>query len=202
MVFLRSFSIILVLLILSSIPSFAENTWATRDGYYIDNKGSIQNSYMQPPHPENIPTRSQAIKPIADFEDYYKMNAEGYRGREDKLPLVPGYTENFSTRTAQLYSKEAYINVWCDGEKHVGKVDCLTDNYAISFFPLSSWTRGITTAAWRAKKLPQQGMATLYVDDTASQSSDMYEAKRWAEKWGVKVSFVTIDAGIPEEWIP
>jgi hypothetical protein len=202
MVRLKSFSAVLVFIVFSTLPCFSENTWATRNGYYIDSRGSVQDSYIQPPHPENIPARSKAIKPIADFGDYYKMNAEGYRGREDKLPLVPGYTENFSTRKDQLYPKDVYVNVWCDGEKHVGKVDCLTDEYAISFFPLSSWTRGVTTAAWRAKKLSQQGVAAFYVEDMASHSDDMYEAKRWAKKWGARVMFISVDAGIPEEWIP
>ena len=130
------------------------------------------------------------------------MNEEGYRGREDKLPISPaGYTQVYSTRKFQPYSKEDYINVWCDGEKHVGKVDCLTEDFAISFFPLSSWTRGITTAAWRARKYSQQGVAAFYFEDTAAKSSDLYEAKKWAEKWGTKIMFISIDAGIPEEWI-
>lgn len=201
MVFLRRFSAVLVLLLLCGFPCLADNTQMTEDGYYIDSRGEVKGSDILPPHPENIPNKSQLIQPIVDFESYYKKNENGYRGREDKLPQIPNYTENYSTRKVQPYSKESYINTWCDGRKHVGKIDCLTDQYAMSFFPLSSWSRGITTAAWRARKYPQQGVAVFYVEDTASKAGDMYEAKKWAEKWGVKVKFISIDAGIPEGWV-
>lgn len=202
MVFLKSFSAILVVILLSGLPCFCESTWVTEDGYYMDARGEVKGSYIKPPHPEKIPRISQVIQPTVDYDSYYKINVEGYRGREDKLPVSPaGYVQSYSTRKAQLYKKEDYINVWCDGTKHVGKIDCLTEDSAISFFPLSAWSRGVTTAAWRARKLPQQGVAAFYAEDTAARAGDMYEAKKWAEKWGAKVMFMSIDAGIPEEWI-
>ena len=201
MVFLRSF-LIFVVILMSGIPCFCESTWLTKDGYYIDSRGEYERSYIKPPHPENIPKTSKVIQPTVDFDSYYNINVEGYRGREDKLPVSPaGYTQNYSTRKAQLYTKEDYINVWCDGKKHAGKVDCLTDTEAISFFPISAWSRGITTAAWRARHYSQKGVAALYVEDTASITGDMYQAKEWAKKWGAKVVFISIDAGIPQEWI-
>ena len=201
MVQLRSFFVTAVFLLFCSLPSFCNNAQMTKDGYYMDERGDIKESYILPPHPENIPARSHIVQPTVDFESYYRVNEEGYRGREDKLPLIPGYTQVYSTRKFQPYSKEDYVNVWCDGRKHDGKIDCLTQDYAISFFPLSSWTRGVTTAAWRARKYSQQGVAAFYVEDTASRAGDMYEAKKWAEKWGTKVMFVSIDAGIPGEWV-
>ncbi len=201
MVRLRVISAVLVSLMLSGLPSFCDNSQMTKDGYYMDNRGEVHDSYILPPHPENIPTRSHIVQPTVDFPSYYKVNEEGYRGREDELPLVPGYTQVYSTRKFQQYNKDTYVNVWCSGEKHVGKVDCLTKDSAISFFPLSSWTRGIATAAWRARNYSQQGVAALYFEDTAVRAGDLYEAKKWAEKWGAKVIFVSIDAGIPGEWI-
>ena len=202
MVFLRSFLMVLVFILFSGLPCLCDTTWVTKDGYYIDRRGDFESSYIYPPHPENIPQNSMVLQPVVDFESYYRVNEEGYRGREDKLPISPaGYTQSYSTRKFQLYAKEDYINVWCDGQKHVGKVDCLTEDSAISFFPLSSWTRGIATAAWRARNYSQQGVAALYFEDTAVQESDMSEAKKWAEKWGAKVLFISIDAGIPQEWI-
>ena len=198
---LLKWSLTLILLtIVSSISCFG-NSIMTEHGYYLDYRGEVQNSNIIPPHVANIPTKSVLVQPTIDFESYYKVNALGYRGREDKLPLVPGYTQNYSTRKFQPYTKEDYINIWCSGEKHVGKVDCLTEDFAISFFPLSSWSRGIATAAWRARKYPQQGVAALYVEDTASKAGDIQEAKKWAAKWGAKVMFISIDAGIPEDWI-
>ena len=197
MVRLKSFSAVLVFLLVSSLPCLSDNSQVTKDGYYMDSRGDVQGSTIRPPHPEYIPNRSLIVQPIVDFGDYYKVNEEGYRGKEDKLPLVPNYTENFSTRKFQPYPKETYVNVWCGGEKNVGKVDCLTEDSAISYFPLSAWSRGIATAAWRARKYPQKAVAALYVEDTASRAGDMYEAKKWAEKWGAKVIFISIDAGIP-----
>lgn len=200
MVRLKKISVILIFIFLSSFC--LSSTLETKDGYYIDSRGEFRDSYIKPPHPENIPSMSRAVQPVVDFESYYKVNSEGYRGKEDKLPVSPaGYTQVYSTRKFQPYSKETYVNVWCSGEKNVGKVDCLTKDYAISYFPISSWSRGITTAAWRARNYPQQGMAVFYAEDTAAHSNDMYEAKKWAEKWGTKVMFISIDTGIPAEWI-
>ena len=55
MVFLRSF-LIFVVILMSGIPCFCENTWLTKDGYYIDSRGGeYERSYIKPPHPENIP---------------------------------------------------------------------------------------------------------------------------------------------------
>ena len=201
MVRLKSFSAVLMFLLVSSLPCLSDNSQMTKDGYYMDSRGEIKGSQILPPHPENIPSRSHLVQPTVDFESYYRVNEEGYRGEEDKLPLVPGYTQVYSTRKFQPYNKETYINVWCGGEKHVGSIDCLTGDYAISYFPLSSWTRGIATAAWRARKHPQKAVAALYFEDTASRAGDLYEAKKWAEKWGAEVMFISIDAGIPGEWI-
>ena len=201
MVFMRAFSLALALILLSSLPCFSEYAWETPDGYYIDRRGDVKNSPIKPPHPELVPYSSQLVEPIVDFRTYYYVNAGGYRAPEDKLPLIPEYTHHYSTRKPQIYNKEDYIKVWCDGQRHVGKVDCLTKDYAISFFPLSAWSRAITTASWRARKFEQRGVAALYIEDMASKSSDMREAKKWAQKWGVKVMFISIDAGIPEDWI-
>ena len=193
---------IILFLIAIGVPVLAcEEALSTPYGFYADCRGEIRDSYIKPPHPENIPSMSQRIENVVDYESNYRRNSEGYRGREGKLPLIPSYTENYSDRTVTYYSKEDYINVWCDGKKHVGKVDCLTKDYAISFFPLSSWSSGIAAAAWRARKLPQQGVAALYIEDSGANGTDMYEAKKWAQKWGAKILFISIDSGVPLEWV-
>jgi hypothetical protein len=201
MVKIKSFLAVLVFLLVSCSPCLAISTWADKDGYYTDYREEVTKSPIKPPHPEYIPYSSRAMQTTVDFESYYKVNEEGYRGEEDKLPIIPGYTENYSTRKVKPYTKEDYINIWCDGQKHVGKVDCLTDDYALSFFPLSSWSTGITRAVLRARKYSQKGVAVFYVEDMGAITGDMYEAKKWAEMWGAEVRFVSIDAEIPLEWI-
>lgn len=202
MVLLRNVTVALILSVLCGLPSLCETTWITENGYYIDRRGDVTGSPIKPPHPENIPQKSKLVQDTVDFNTYYKVNTQGYRASEDKLPVVPDYTVHYSTRDYQLYSKEDYINVWCDGKKHVGKIDCLTDDYAISFFPLSAWSRAITTAAWRARGKSQKGVAALYIEDTAARDSDdMKKAQEWADAWGAKVVFISIDAGIPKEWL-
>ena len=200
MVFVRNFLVLLVLLLIN-LPCLSADTRVTENGYYLDRRGEVKDSYILPPHPENAPKVSVLVQPITNFRTYYKVNLEGCRGAESKLPIVPSYTENYSTRGSQLYKKEDYVEVWCDGEKNIGKIDCLTADSAISFFPLSAWTRGVTIASWRARKYPQRGVAAFYIEDTASSANDMRAAKAWAKKWGTKIMFISIDAGIPEEWI-
>lgn len=201
MVFIRSFLAALVLFSYSCLPSACESTWITENGYYIDRRGDID-SPIKPPHPEFIPERSELVQDMTNFETYYKVNTEGMRAAEDKLPIVPNYTVNYSTRKPTIYKKEDYVNVWCDGEKHVGKIDCLTKDSAFSFFPLSAWSRAITTAAWRARGYSQKGVAVLYIEDTAANGSDdMKKALEWANMWGADVRFVSIDAEIPKEWL-
>ena len=43
-------------------------------------------------------------------------------------------------------------------------------------------------------------VATVLAQE-AHVGEDMKKAKEWAEMWGTKVQFVSIDAGIPEEWL-
>lgn len=200
MVFLRKLLILIV--IATSLPAFAYDSWVTRDGYYIDGTGQVEGSDIYPPHPEKIPA-PRAVQDITSFERYYDRNIEGKRIEENswKNPDIPNYNVHYSTRSPHTYTKQDYINVWCSGEK-VGKVDCMTDEYAISFFPVSQWFRGIVTANLRARKYPQKGMAFLYVDEIGGDARYMQEAKRWASQYNSNVFFGTIDKGIPMEWIP
>jgi hypothetical protein len=183
------------------LPSFPEDMKVTEHGYIIDGRGQITGSPIEAPNKSAIPASSKPQQTVVNFDEYYKVNVEGYRRPEGKLPLMAGYTTHYSERRAHPYTKEDYINVWCSDKKHVGKVDCLTDKYAISFFPVSHWSWGITQAAMRARKFPQKGAAFLYVEDFGADAVAINEAKNWAEQWGVKVMFGTIDAGIPEDWI-
>lgn len=188
-------------MLMNSLPAFSESVVTTKDGYVMDGRGQIFNSPIEPPNKDFIPDSSKPQQTVVNFEEYYKVNVEGYRRPEGKLPLVAGYTTHYSERRAHPYTKSDYVNAWCSDKKYVGKVDCLTDDYAISFFPVSQWSVGITRAALRAKKFSQKGAAFLYVEDSGVDAGNIYEAKKWAELWDVKVMFGTIDSGIPEDWI-
>ena len=120
MVRLRNLLIILVVALLGALPCSSSSTWETKDGYIVDLRGEVRGSSIKPPHPENIPSSSRPLQTTVDFESYYKVNVEGYRGREDKLPISPAgaYGQVYSTRQVQAYTKEDYVNVWCDGRKH------------------------------------------------------------------------------------
>lgn len=201
MVRLKGLLTVLIVLACASATCFSEDVWVAEDGYHIDGRGQISDSYIVVPHPEKVPTYTHPQETVVDFDSYYKRNIEGYRSKEGKLPIVPGYTANYSNRRAHPYTKEEYLNVWCTGEKHVGKVDCLTGEYAVSYFPVSRWSTAITIASIRAKKFPQKGAVFFYVEDFGADAGDIYEAKQWADLWGVKAFFGTIDRGVPEEWI-
>ena len=51
----------------------------------------------------------------------------------------------------------------------------------------------------RAMKHHKQAAVFLFIEDLGS--AEMLQAKRWAELWGVKIFFGTIDKGIPAEWV-
>ena len=179
---------------------FGYETIMTREGCYVDLRGQIHSPY-EPPHPENIPTKPRLQQPITNYEMYYKINMEGYRGEEHKLSPVPAeYTRHYSERTPHPYTKEQFIKVWQKGKKS-GKIDCLTDKYAISFFFFVNWATGVVVAKWRAKRVPQKAAAFFFVEDMGFDEADMYKAKKWAELLGVKIFFATIDKQIPSTWV-
>lgn len=191
--------VILVTAVFSGSFCIAYETTMTREGCYVDLRGQIHSPY-NPPHPENIPTQPRLQQPITNYEMYYKINMEGYRGEEHKLSPVPAeYTQHYSKRTPHPYTKEQYIKVWQKGKKS-GEIDCLTDKYAISFFFLDNWATGIIVAKWRARKVPQKAAAFFFIEDLATEDS-MYKAKQMAELLGVKIFFATIDKQIPSTWV-
>ena len=137
---------------------------------------------------------------LTNQEMYYKINMEGSRGKEYKLPPVPPeYTQHYSERTPHPYTKQQFIDVWEKGEK-VGNA-YLTDEYAMSYFFLENWATGVVMAKIRAKKLHRQPAVFLFVEDMVSDDGDMYRAKKWAELLGVAIFYGTIDKEIPAEWV-
>ena len=186
---------------LTSLPAFGMDTEVTKDGFYIDGRGQMGLNTIDPSHKENIPEKPHMTQLIVPHDTYYKIEYEDYRRPEGRQPLIYNYNTHASTRSENSYTKQEYIDVWCDGQQHVGNVDCLTNNYAISFFPVRSWAIGLTRAAMRGKKFKQEGAAFLYIESVAGQTNDIVQAKKWAELWGIPVFFGTIDSEIPSDWI-
>lgn len=197
---LRNFLVFLVS-VLVGLSCSAYEAVVTKDGYLLDRRGQLEGDYIRPPHPENIPSSPHLGQDLTDFSTYYDVNIIGKRRADNMEPIISGYNWNVSTRLIKSYTKQQYVDVWCDGTQHVGKIDCLTQDYAVSFFPVNNWSTAITRAALRARKVPQKGVAFLYVEDLATMSKDVHEAKDWADLWGVSVMFGTIDGGVPIEWI-
>ena len=197
---IKIFVLCLFMISLSS-QSWGLSTRVEEDGVYIDGRGQMGLNTIDPPHVENIPEEPHPIETIVPYDTYYKIEYEGYKRPAWKQPLIYDYNTHASTRVGQSYTKQEYIDVWCDGTQHVGKVDCLTDRYALSFFSVRNWAFGIITAAHRGKKFEQEGAAFLYVESVAIENDYIVQAKKWAELWGIPVFFGTIDSEIPLDWI-
>ena len=191
-------SLILAVVILGN-SCLAYETTIVPEGCYVDLRGQIRSPY-DPPHPEKIPTKPRLQEELTNHEMYYKINMEGYRGKEHKLsPVPPEYTQHYSTRTPHPYTKQQFLAVWEKGEK-VGKV-YLDGEYAVSYFFLENWATGIISAKVRARKHHKKPAVFLFIEDMVSDNSDMYNAKQFAELLGVAIFFGTIDKQIPAEWV-
>ena len=105
-------------------------------------------------------------------------------------------------RNVNAYTKQDFINVWCDGKQHVGEIDCLTDKYATIFYPVSDWERAIEEVTKYAEGIKQIPVAVLMVTDPITDIKYMQEAKRMAKQQRKIIIFTTINAGIPADWIP
>ena len=196
----RTFALCLVTLMIGC-PSFGASTQVTPEGVYLDCKDQMSFNTIAPPHAENIPDKPHPIETIVPYDTYYKVEYENYKRPAWKEPIIYDYNAHASTRRGYSYTTQEYIDVWCTGTQHVGKVDCLTDEYAISFFPVRNWFMGITRAVMRGKKYPQKGAAFLYVESVGGETEFMTQAKEWADIWGIPIFFGTIDSEIPLDWV-
>lgn len=193
--------LIISFLFLIGLPSFGASTKVTPEGVYMDCRDQMSFNTIDPPYKENIPEEPHPIETIVPYDTYYKVEYENYQRPAWREPLIYDYNAHASTRHGYSYTKQEYVDVWCTGTQYVGKVDCLTDEYAISFFPVRSWFRGITTAVVRGRKFKQEGAVFLYVESVGGETEYITQAKQWADLWGIKVFFGTIDSEIPLDWI-
>ena len=125
-----------------------------RNGYYVDERFQVpESSRIPPPHPENIPKEPRATRTVIPFDSYYDINVLGIRREPRMTPVIPNYNIHYSERRANPYTKEDFINVWCDGIKFQNGVDCQTKEYAITFAKAEFWSGAVVKAPFKAKKV-------------------------------------------------
>ena len=173
-----------------------------RDGYYVDGRNQIpEYQRIDPPHPENIPTEPRAQRTVVPYDSYYDVNVLGIRRHPYMTPVIPNYNRYYSERRAYPYTKEDYVNVWCDGEKFKDGIDCQSEQYAITFAKASDWAGAVIKAPFKAKKTHKKTALFIMVGDLALDAKYMHDVKMWGELFNVQIWFGTIDSFIPQDWI-
>ena len=171
-------------------------------GFYIDGRNQVPEfNRIPPPNPEAIPTEPTAIRTVVPFEPYYDTNIKGMRRHDWMTPLVPNHNIHYSERRAHPYSKQEFIDVWCTGKKNFNGVDCVSDEYAITFVRASEWTFGAMKAPFKAKKVGKRVALFIMVDNLGLDAEAMHEVKNYAELFNIQVFFGTIDCYIPSSYI-
>ena len=173
-----------------------------RTGYYVDERNQIpEYQRIAPPHQENIPTEPRATRTVVPFDSYYDVNTLGIRRHPYMTPIIPNYNMHYSERRARPYTKEEYVNVWCDGIKGENGVDCQTDEYAITFTRAEFWAAAVVKAPFKAKKVHKKTALFVIVSDLALDCKYMHDVKEWGELFNVQIYFGTIDSYIPSSWV-
>ena len=173
-----------------------------RSGYYVDERNQIpEYQRIAPPHPEYIPTEPRAQRTVVPFQSYYDTNTLGIRRHPYMTPIIPNYNKYYSERRAKPYTKEEFINIWCDGTKNADGVDCQTNEYAITFTRASSWAAAVVKAPFKARKVHKKTALFIMVDDLALDAKYMHDVKQYGELFNIQVYFGTVDSYIPADWI-
>ena len=173
-----------------------------RQGYYVDERNQIpEYQRIAPPHPENIPKEPKGQRTVVPFDSYYDVNTLGVRRHPYMTPVIPNYNRFYSERRAYPYTKEDFINVWCEGDKFKDGVDCQTKEYAITFAKASDWAGAVVKAPFKAKKAHKGTALFIMVDDIALDAKYMHDVKMWGELFNVTIFFGTIDSYIPGDYI-
>ena len=173
-----------------------------KDGFYIDGRNQVpEYNRIAPPNPEAIPNKARAVRTVVPFEPYYDTNIKGVRRQTYMTPLIPNHNIHYSERRAYPYSKQEFIDVWCTGKKNFQGVDCVSDEYAITFVRANEWTFGAMKAPFKAKKVGKKVALFIMVDNLGLDAEAMHEAKQYGELFNIQVYMGTIDAYIPGDWI-
>jgi len=182
------------------MPAYSASIYSDlQHGFYADTRGQISEyERIAPPHEENIPalTPTQTTTP---FTLYCETNFKGRRQPDYKVPLIPDYNVWYHDHPVEPYSKEDYVRVWCPGKTFVNGVDCITDEYAITFVPATMWLVGIIQAHWKARRTGKKAALFCYVNDIAVESDSIEGARLWSKTYHLPIFFGTIDAYLPYE---
>ena len=175
----------------------------TRDeGFYIDGRNQVPEfNRIPPPNPEAVPDEARATRTVVPFEPYYDTNVKGIRRHDWMTPLVPNHNIHYSERRAYPYSKQEFIDVWCTGKKNFNGVDCVSDEYAITFVRANEWTFGAMKAPFKAKKLGKKVALFVMVDNLGLDAEAMHEVKQYGELFNIQIFMGTIDSYIPSDWV-
>lgn len=170
-------------------------------GYAVDGKGQIPEWQRIPPPNPDTDTTPQYSQTVVPFEKYYSINALGLKRHPYFVPYISNYNSYYSERRAVLYTKQQYIDAWCSGTKNYNGVDCINNEYAITFVRARNWASGTVKAAFKAKKAHRTTVLFLMVDDICLDGTYIQEAKAWGDLWKTIIVFGTIDSYIPHDWI-
>ena len=108
------------------------------------------------------------------------------------LKSSSNYTDKVIVRPMnQPVNKWDFIYMWCNGQVR-SDVDCLTDDYAVYFFPVKNSSKGSMTAFWKAKKYEDRVPAVFFYITNDSDYEYMQQARTWAEAWGARAFFGTL----------
>ena len=172
------------------------------EGYYVNGTGQIEEYHrIPPPNPDKIPQYSHPTRTVRPFDKYYDTNVKGIRNT-NKTPVIPNYNAYYSERRAEPYTKNEFIDVWCDGIKYEDGVDCQSDDYAITFIKARDWAWGVIKVRLKARKVKKKPALFVMVDELGLDGQYMHDIKEWAKLSNLKVYYATIDSQILEEWIP
>ena len=172
------------------------------EGYYINGQGQVpEYNRIPPPNPDKIPQYSHPTKTVLHFDKYNDTNIAGIRRSPNKTPIIPNYNTYYSNRRARPYTKNEFIDVWCSGVKYENKVDCQTEEYAITFVRADEWALGVIKAPFRARKVKKKSAIFIMIDDLGLDGEFIHGAKNWADLFNISMFFGTIDSQILKEWI-
>lgn len=193
---------ILTLLFLNSVAvGYGVYSVDSKKGYAVDGTGQIPEWQRIPPPNSNTNIIPQYTQTVVPFEKYRDINVLGLRRHPYFVPYISNYNSYYSERRAVPYSKQQYIDAWCSGDKNYKGVDCVNNDYAITFVRARNWASGTVKAAYKAKKAHKTTVLFLMVDDICLDGTYIQEAKSWAGLWKTIIIFGTIDSYIPWDWV-
>jgi hypothetical protein len=112
---------------------------------------------------------------------------------DDFLTTSSNYREIENMRPKNhVIDKWDYIGAWCNGQV-MHDMDCLADDYAVSFFSVQGGLYGVVRAKMKARRYDDRKPAVFFfVKSEVVDYEYIKEAKEWAETMNIKVFFGTM----------